>query len=537
MVSPKDSRYSNSEGNTPLSNNLPVANDSANNPPNDAGTRAVDRFQIFETVALERLQAGNDSTKPASFLPLPVKFAAIAAASIAGLGVLWSVLARVPIQVNGTGAIVMRGAISSLMANGNGVLQYQVSGVAPNRLSPQQRSNNTLLSSYWIEETLNPNDSVTSIQTLKELTKAAMATTQGQNLTLPEEIDLNMQSAGKMRTNLVHYPGGTLLAIVKDPLAHQELDAVFQSAVPTETLHRGQQIDRERRSNELAQLGRLMNSQQIALKRELNERKALYQRYESLWKQGYIPGTTMLEERSRINSLEAQLLNGSSTKLNTGMNQKDQLDQARQSTISNAETRLKLENQLSNFMSRTRIFAPQPEVYILAYYFRNGALVKQGDEILIYSLTPPELPNLMPVFLDAVAAQQVSEGMNVLLTPKGISRAEYGGIRGKVEQVSKLPIAADNLIGALGSRGMASQIQQIYPAPYLAWIRLERVTKNSCKQVMSRRCYRWASGKVPPQPVRLNTLADVQITTAYQRPIEFVMPALKKFLGLVVDNQ
>jgi hypothetical protein len=37
--------------------------------------------------------------------------------------------------------------------------------------------------------------------------------------------------------------------------------------------------------------------------------------------------------------------------------------------------------------------------------------------------------------------------------------------------------------------------------------------------------------------VRLATLADVQITTTYRRPIEFVVPTLSKALGLVVDNK
>ena len=53
-----------------------------------SSSRAADRFGIFEKVALERLQAGADATKPASFLPLPVRLTAIAAASIAGLGLV-----------------------------------------------------------------------------------------------------------------------------------------------------------------------------------------------------------------------------------------------------------------------------------------------------------------------------------------------------------------------------------------------------------------------------------------------------------------
>ena len=163
--------------------------------------------------------------------------------------------------------------------------------------------------------------------------------------------------------------------------------------------------------------------------------------------------------------------------------------------------------------------------------------MKQGDELLSYTTKPPELPQIVPVFLDGTAAQQVNEGMAVLLTPKGISRAEYGGIRGTVVEVNKLPLLGEGVFGAVGSRSMAGSIQQLIPSPYLVWVKLDQAEPGLCQQVMSRRCYRWSSGRLPPHPVRLASLADVQITTAYRRPIEFVMPALRKALGLVVDNK
>jgi hypothetical protein len=35
----------------------------------------------------------------------------------------------------------------------------------------------------------------------------------------------------------------------------------------------------------------------------------------------------------------------------------------------------------------------------------------------------------------------------------------------------------------------------------------------------------------------MGSQADVQLTTIYRRPIEFVMPALREVLGLVVENR
>ena len=502
-----------------------------------ADNKAVDRFQIFESVALERLQAGADHTKAASFLPLPVRLTAIAAASIAGLGVLWSLLARVPIQVNGVGAVVQRGVLGTLIAQGNGILQFQVSGLGPNTLSPQARYNNALLRNYWLEETMTPRDSVSSMTMLNQIVSAALSNTQSETLVLPEDSRSNELPDNNVGRSLVRYPVATVLAVIDDGVAHQQLDAAYQTTVPSERLQLAQQSDRQQRSRELGSLGQLQQQQHATIARELNDRQALYKRYQALWKQGYLPGTTLLEEETRINNLKAQLLSSTSNQITTGMSQKDQQEQAKQAQIGNSDTRMKLESQIISYLKQTRILAPEPEAYILSTYFRNGALVKQGDEILSYTTKPPELPNRLPVFLDAIAAQQVSEGMTVLMTPRGISRAEFGGIRGTVLEVNKLPVAADTLIGTVGSRAMALQIQQQLPSPYVVWVKPELAEPSYCHQVMSRRCYRWSSGRVPPHPVRLNSLMDVQITTVYQRPIEFVMPALKKMLGLVVDNK
>lgn len=500
--------------------------------------RAADRFQIFESVALERLQAGTDSTKPAAFLPLPVRLTAIAAAAIAGIGVVWSVLARVPVQVNGTAAIVPSSGMGTLLSPTTGHLHYQVNGLGPNTLPPAQRRNNKQLALFWSLEGRRFTSRVSKISRIDELVRTALATTvAGQTLVLPEDLpkkELYDQPGSRL---LITYPEGTLLARINDPLAHQELNGALLTTVPAVDLQQQLQRERLKRSGEYRSLGGLQQGQRQAIARELQERLELYQRLQGLWKQGYIPGTQLLQEQSAINQLKGQLLSSDASQLTTRINSQDQLDQSKQAKISNRDSRNKLETQLITYLAKTALFVPDGGFYLLAKFFRDGSWVKQGDELLSYTTKPPELPSVVPVFLDGTSAQQVSEGMTVLLTPKGISRAEFGGIRGAVVEVNKLPLLGESVFGAVGSRSMAASIQQMIPSPYLVWVKLDLAEPRFCQQVLSRRCYRWSSGRLPPHPVRLASLADVQITTTYRRPVEFVMPALRKALGLVVDNK
>lgn len=517
-----------------------MPDDSAEQPQQQAsGTnkRAADRFQIFEAAALERLQSGADSTKPAAFLPLPVRLTAIAAAAIAGVGVLWSIVARVPVQVNGIAAIVPNSGMGSLVAPNSGRLLFQVNGLGANTLPAAQQRNNALLSRFWENDARAFTTKIAAAGNLSTLVDAALAPVLGQPLVLPEELADEEAFDHQGKQQLISYPPGTLLAWVIDPKAHQDLNGALLSTLPAVDLQQQQRRERLKRSGQYRNLGGLQQGQRQVIAQELQQRQELYQRLQGLWKQGFISTAQLLQEQAGINALKNQLLNADASALSTRINSQDQLDQSKQANIANLDSRNKLESQLINYLASAGVFAPEGGFYLLARNTRNGAFVRQGDEVLNYTFKPPQLPAQVPVFLDGTAAQQVNEGMSVLLTPKGISRAEFGGIRGRVVQVNKLPLLGEGLQGAIGSRALASSIQQGIPTPYLAWVKLDVADAQYCQQVLSRRCYRWSSGRLPPHPVRLATLADVQITTTYRRPVEFVMPALRKALGLVVDNK
>ena len=104
-------------------------------------------------------------------------------------------------------------------------------------------------------------------------------------------------------------------------------------------------------------------------------------------------------------------------------------------------------------------------------------------------------------------------------------------------EVNKLPLLGDSLLGLIGSRAIVASIEQSYPSPYLARVRLIQDDPKHCQKALSYQCYKWSSNRLPPHPVRLARMGDLQITTKYKRPIEFVMPALRRWFGLVVENQ
>lgn len=510
-----------------------------------AAPQAGDRYQIFEQAALERLRSGSDQTKSVGFLPLPVRLAAISAITITGLGVLWSVLARVPVQVNGVASIVPETGVNSAQARVDGVLYYQVSGVGPDLLSPTYRQRNQALSEFWRSAVVHSRPTL-PIAELIPLLEGADLAAQGQPLLTPSSLDdresfdqlpPNTGAADELSQRQLFIAANTLIALVDNPPAVEELDALRRLSVPKLSLERQTGQDRRQRALAYGSMDALIARQLHDKQVELSERQALFNRLQTLWRKGYVSGTQLLQEQATLNNLSQQVAQLRRDRLGNNFSSTDQRQQANQSDLNALQATDQLQTGLVTYMAKAFTIAPPTGLYLVAKYIQTGVAVHSGDELFTYSTTPPALPTRIPVFVDGATVQQLNEGNPVLVTPKGISRAQYGGIVGVVDEVGRLPFSGDALATVAGGRSLAAAITQAVPTPYLVKVKLRLAEPRFCQQMLSRRCYAWSTSRVPPFPVRMGTQADVQITTLHRRPIEFVMPALRQALGLVVENR
>jgi hypothetical protein len=422
------------------------------------------------------------------------------------------------------------------------VIAFLVSGVAANNISSSTRQGNKALSEFWHETVVN-NASTLPYDRLNSLALSSMAPLAGQNLVMPdaanrETLPLDDLGISQSGYDALHFKASSLIARIDSPSAMDELDATRRVTLPKLMIDHGIIYDRRDRLNDYQQIKTLLSSQRDRHRQELEEREALLQRLQGLWSKGFVSTTQMLQEQAVVNSLRNQLLQIDRDGINADFNSKDQRQQADQAKLNSLQLRNQLQAGLVAYMSKVFIITPPDGFHIVATMTRNGMQVKAGDEILTYSTEKPTLPQVIPVFVDSATSQQLSEGMQVLVTPRGISRAQYGGIPGTVVEVRKLPLPQAGMAAHAGGRTLATSIEQsINGAVYLAQVKLEQAEPAYCQQMLSARCYRWSTRRQPPFPVRLGTLADVQINVQYQRPVEFVMPALRKALGMVVENR
>ena len=79
--------------------------------------------------------------------------------------------------------------------------------------------------------------------------------------------------------------------------------------------------------------------------------------------------------------------------------------------------------------------------------------VKVNDSILRVNVNHKSLHHgfVIPGYVDEASVQRVMPGMQALLTPVGMSRAQYGGFFGDVESSSLLPQNEIEIVNAGGS--------------------------------------------------------------------------------------
>jgi HlyD family secretion protein len=124
-----------------------------------------------------------------------------------------------------------------------------------------------------------------------------------------------------------------------------------------------------------------------------------------------------------------------------------------------------------------------------------------------------------------------------LVTPSGVSRAQYGGIIASVERVDTSPSSLEEITAQTGIKEVGRLVNTSQSVPFRVVIKLQKVQKDQSKacNASTQECYRWNSGEEPPFPTRLGNTVNVQVTTDTQTPVQLVIPVLRKFLGIATD--
>lgn len=153
--------------------------------------------------------------------------------------------------------------------------------------------------------------------------------------------------------------------------------------------------------------------------------------------------------------------------------------------------------------------------------------VNVGDPILLIEPAESESGELEAIlFVSAATGKRVEEGMEVHVSPSTVKREEYGSMIGRIRSISDVPTSRSAMLAVLSDNDLVERFFKEIGTPLQAEVALDRVRAPGGGYA-----YSWTSREAPPVKVSAGTLCTASVTVEEQRPIELVIPMIKKKLG------
>ncbi len=162
---------------------------------------------------------------------------------------------------------------------------------------------------------------------------------------------------------------------------------------------------------------------------------------------------------------------------------------------------------------------------ILEVLATQGSYVRGGDPIATLDLRGRSVKGLEAVvYVKSADGKRLKPGMKIHLAPSTVRREEYGFLEGTVTFVSDFPATPRGMTRTLKNDKLVSSLAG-NDAPYQVFADLTP-DANTPSQ------YRWTSSKGPPVTIESGTMCTADILVREQRPIDMVVPILRRQVGL-----
>jgi HlyD family secretion protein len=251
-----------------------------------------------------------------------------------------------------------------------------------------------------------------------------------------------------------------------------------------------------------AQLGSLRASYQ----RQLDELAARRANIEVLVRKQLKTRNDLAQIDAQISSVRAQMVQSSLGEVE----RENQL----------AEQRRKLTQLAEKKVASTEVRSPY-RGRVAAVMRPRGQLIKQGERLI--NLEDPDAPFHVLLFVPFAEGKKVTPGMVVRISPTTVKPEEFGFILGKVESISSQAVTPEEVRNTLNNDQLAQKFAQETPFRVRAIPELDRKSASG---------FRWTSSVGPPHSIAANTPCAAQIIIEKRAPISYVIPTVKKALGL-----
>ncbi|MET0553736.1 MAG: NHLP bacteriocin system secretion protein [Vicinamibacteria bacterium] len=249
---------------------------------------------------------------------------------------------------------------------------------------------------------------------------------------------------------------------------------------------------------------------------------------EKLVQESLLVKQTLLNTRQQLDATRQQISDGRSQLAQIAVKELD-LRAARADDVRAGQIKIDQQERViadleRNVKATTEIVAQQTG-RILEILTEQGAVVTKGEAIVTLDLMGRNVKDLEAViFVPSVFGKQIKVGMSALIAPSTVKQEEYGLMVARITYVSDFPATSRGMRRVLKNEKLVGSLAGS-DAPYEVHADLVIDTATASG-------YKWSSSQGPPLRIQSGTLAMAQIGVASRRPIEMVIPLLRKSTGL-----
>lgn len=179
-------------------------------------------------------------------------------------------------------------------------------------------------------------------------------------------------------------------------------------------------------------------------------------------------------------------------------------------------------SKLQNELEIKSVVVSPVEGRVLEVKINHGDMVQPGMQLISLEREGQSVKLEAVMYVRAEEGKKIIPGMEVQLSPTTVNKEEYGYMLGRVINVSEYPTTLRSMALTLGSEELASQLAG-NSAPL-------EITVDLITDEKTLSGYKWSSANGPPLGINSGTLCTGAITISEHRPIQMVIPALKKVL-------
>ena len=471
--------------------------------------------RIFRQQALNRLSNPEkldqlmQVVSPQDWLPL----AALAFFGI--LGLIWSIFGNIPITVTGKGVLInprrvvqlqspISGQLQSLnIRNGQCIKKDDILGIinpANKKQQLQQQQDKLTQLQQQVAKTTTVRQQRTQLETTAITAERISLQKRLQNTQklTPRIQNEGLNSIFQQRLNLQQKfkDAQELTPILQQRLTKQR-ELQQQGAISSERVLQAEQEYRQSRQN--------ISEIQAQLQQLRVQETEIQQKYQ--------------ENLSNITQIEVEL-----EKLDTRSKQLEQDNLEAVNTQKNQiqETQQEIARLQRDVADNSTIKSPHGGC-IVEITATKGQYLNPGTRLgtLQATVTAEEMMSI--TYFAVQDGKKIRPGMEILITPDTVKRTRFGGIVGKITEVTPFPVTSEGATSVVGNPEVVKTIMGEGGGKIEALAQMEIDSKTISG-------YKWSSSSGPELEISPGTTTTVRVTVEQRKPITFVLPILRELV-------